>query len=287
MSVASPITWKLARASRCAASALLVLVLPLGACSGKPEVSVRRVRTTELPQRVNVPASKIVVGVQTGTIRFERVVGGFSITRAPITVAQYEKCVEAGVCGKPALRNGACSSSASGTDGYTYDADPAVPDAPVTCVSVEQAQGFCDWAGGGRLPTSEEWALAARGPSVARYAWGKGSPTCEHHFRVGYGPAEGTCCEAECASKPAAVGQRAKNVSPFDLTDVLLTRGELIGAYAGSGWPGCQAPYAGCVVHGRDPGAIDAFTATGTPTKPEADVSAFAAAFRCVWEGEK
>ena len=52
-----------------------------------------------------------------------------------------------------------------------------------------------------------------------------------------------------------------------------------------AGWAGCRAPYLGCIVNGYDPGAIDSFTATGSPAKAEADTSEIVAAFRCVWEG--
>ena len=71
--------------------------------------------------------------------------------------------------------------------------DPAKNNLPVTNVSPEQAQAFCDWIGG-RLPTEIEWESAVRGPQDRGFPfpWGSDEVTRErsqifHGDKIGEG----------------------------------------------------------------------------------------------------
>jgi hypothetical protein len=89
---------------------------------------------------------------------------GFRISKYEITNQQYNLCVRARSCSPP--------------DDPAYN-QPQKSELPVTGVSWGDAQVFCTWAGGGRLPTEAEWEYAARGPDSYRYPWGQEDASCD------------------------------------------------------------------------------------------------------------
>lgn len=94
----------------------------------------------------------------------------FSILKTEVTVAQYKKCINAGICRKPP-KDAWCSSNQEDSDSL-----------PVSCVNQDDAKKFCEWVGG-RLPTELEWEYAARSRGKAfRHPWGNAPewPTCEY-----------------------------------------------------------------------------------------------------------
>jgi formylglycine-generating enzyme required for sulfatase activity len=73
----------------------------------------------------------------------------FELDRSEVTVATYRACVTDGACSAPSAGEG-CAYHRAESDAR-----------PVNCVDWDQAVAFCSWAGR-RLPSAEEWDLAAK-----------------------------------------------------------------------------------------------------------------------------
>lgn len=95
----------------------------------------------------------------------------FFLDQSEVTVGEYRRCVEAGVCQPPGQAPG-CNYTAAPGGG-----DEAREDHPLNCVDHGQAIAFCAFIGR-RLPSEDEWEFAARGPNPGRkFPWGPEDPT--------------------------------------------------------------------------------------------------------------
>jgi len=135
---------------------------------------------------------------ESGTVR---TLTAFQIDRTEVRINEYERCVDAGVCGAPDTGN-SCN----------WDV-PGRGDHPVNCVDWDQARTFCAWVGK-RLPTEYEWEKAARGTDGRSYPWGNDEATCDWAVMVG-GSSEGC---GQGSTWPVA--SREQGRSPYGLFDM-------------------------------------------------------------------
>jgi formylglycine-generating enzyme required for sulfatase activity len=121
---------------------------------------------------VEVPGGAFMMGSDSGDPDEQPVhlvtVPAFKMTKTEVTVAQYQACVDSGVCNEPGT-GGQCNWGVGGHEKH-----------PANCVSWDKAVTFCQWLGG-RLPSEAEWEYAARsGGQAYTYPWGDNSPSCTY-----------------------------------------------------------------------------------------------------------
>lgn len=138
--------------------------------------------------------------------RTEVAVATFTMEMTEVTVAAYQKCVTAGRCTPPDTGM-YCNWQKDGRASH-----------PVNCIDWAQASAYCAFVGK-RLPSEEEWELAARGQDDRRFPWKAGPPAdrlCwngEGNDR-GRGQRQGTCPVASypTGASPFGVQDMAGNV---------------------------------------------------------------------------
>lgn len=271
-------------------AAAIPLVGMFGGCNSD---SAGGSRKGEASTSVAISASNLQVGFATGTLRGQRTVSSFKISKHPVTRAEYAACVAAGACKK--ADDTACGSEAYAPySGYrTPDYRAENPEAPAVCVGESNAEAYCKWTGG-RLPTLEEWLLAARGASVRRFAWGDDVAGCSRHPMMSeliakrsadLPPDQVEKCDAvESDGTELAVSRHQDGASPAGVEDVLLTPGELLKSDPDTVFTACGGASQHCVVFGTEPGAIDSvepFYSHGSGKEASRSVS-HAYSFRCV-----
>ncbi|PID55900.1 hypothetical protein CSB45_13855 [candidate division KSB3 bacterium] len=137
-------------------------------------------------------------GISEDMLRDERpqkniVYQGFYIDRYEVTNAEYKHFVDAARYQPPLNWEGDNYPTGTGT-------------LPVTFISWDDAHAYAEWAGK-RLPTSEEWEIASRGPDAFVYPWGESSTGRNLNInRRQNGPAE--------------VGSYANDLSAYGVNDM-------------------------------------------------------------------
>ncbi len=92
-------------------------------------------------------------------------VGPFAIMKHEVTAAEYASCVGAAACAPPGAGKH-CTGHKAGHERY-----------PINCVDWRGAQSYCLHKGW-RLPTEQQWEVAALGHEGADYPWGSEAPSC-------------------------------------------------------------------------------------------------------------
>lgn len=125
-------------------------------------------------------------------------VRAFDLDDSEVTWNRYLTCVAEGPCASFALPQ----------------PTPLEPGLPLTNVSPEQATQICV-ALGGRLPTGDEWLLAAVGPVARKFPWGTTGLVCR---RAAFGLAQGPCAMA--GEMPELAGSRPDGASELGILDL-------------------------------------------------------------------
>ncbi len=105
-------------------------------------------------------------------------VPGFAMIRAPVTNAQFDRCVEAGACQD--RRFDVCRDRLNVRPPPVADVFRRA-DHPAACVTWQDAHDFSAWLGrGARLPSEAEWEFAARAGDGRQFPWGSEPADCRH-----------------------------------------------------------------------------------------------------------
>lgn len=190
----------------------------------------------KIPGMIWIPEGPFMMGSNSGDSDEKPVhavmLTGFYLDRTEVTMAEYQKCVQANGCtelAKTVQYEGATEENIKKLSQFCNANQADRSRHPVNCVDWNQAAAYCKWVGK-RLPTEEEWEYAARGKDGRKYPWGTEAP------RVGLLNACGSECVAMARKRgmdwssmytgndgwetTAPVGSVKGDKSPFGVMDL-------------------------------------------------------------------
>jgi hypothetical protein len=180
-----------------------------------PAPLVRTPRGCDAPERavVRVPATTVLIGPADweaeGRVRPRTVTAGpFDLDRFEVTVGNLHRA------GCPAN----VAERLAGVDAARA----------ASRITRDEARAICA-ARGGRLPTEDEWIVAAAGDRPRRYPWGDTGAVCR---RAAWGMTRGPC--ATGAVGPDTVGAHPDGATPLGIHDLAGNVGEWVESGAAS-----------------------------------------------------
>ncbi|HWZ91979.1 MAG TPA: SUMF1/EgtB/PvdO family nonheme iron enzyme [Polyangiaceae bacterium] len=127
-------------------------------------------------------------------------IDSFWIDRTEVTVAAYAECVRAGSCSPP---------STDGIDRrsirYCNWGSAEKTTHPINCVDWDEALAYCAWRGE-RLPSEQEWLLAAMGTDGRTFPWGDAPPGDQVCWGLSAVATLGTCAVGSYPAGAAPCG---------------------------------------------------------------------------------
>jgi len=166
-------------------------------------------------EMVQVPAGEFLMGCNTAVDAECRgdeqpshtvFVSEFQIDKVEVTQGMYAACVQAQECDPPSC-----------------EWDCSLTNNPAGCVTRDQANSYCTWAGK-RLPTEAEWEKAARGTDGRKFPWGNDPPTCDLANISG------------CGQVAQAVGSHPAGASPYGALDMAGNMVEMLADWYDAGY---------------------------------------------------
>jgi sulfatase modifying factor 1 len=170
----------------------LLLIVGLTGCLHSPS---RRVSVSppqagpNQHQLISIPAGQYDVGAagHPNNPRRKIYLNGYRIADAETTNEQFARFIEATGYVTDAEKRGYGLAATEGMIDWAWNevagaswrkprgpdgpSASEIPNHPVTQISGADAEAYCRWAGG-RLPTLDEWEVAARAASLSRWPWG-------------------------------------------------------------------------------------------------------------------
>jgi formylglycine-generating enzyme required for sulfatase activity len=151
------------------------------------------------PRVVRIEGGRLRMGpgdweAQGVVVPYQVEVPPFGLDATEVSEARWTACAAAGAC-PPLPLSGEPGRAVSG-------------------MTLDEAAGFCRWAGGS-LPTRDQLAFAAAGRGGRRYAWGDTGAVCR---RAAWGLSGGPCGWG--ASGPELVGSHPDGASPEGVLDL-------------------------------------------------------------------
>jgi formylglycine-generating enzyme required for sulfatase activity len=142
----------------------------------------------------------------------------FCIDTTEVTAADYADCVKKKACPEP--KGGADWPEITKDDRARWtrycNGGTDRGDHPMNCVAFDDAAAYCRTVGK-RLPTEEQWELAARGLDARAYPWGLDAPSA---VRV-------NACDRGCAQRGdgnvTVIAQRLEGDDGFEATSPVAT----------------------------------------------------------------